>query len=189
MLLKVPRGTQNPQTLVWWPLVLFSSLPAQERQVDRDLKKRNNLPNTHSMLATGPGPESRFPFQVSALNHNVLFRTAFPKGAGNCNNESFVALPWMRWDRVHLSFPTGKSSQPLLLLLFSVAQAGTCLPLCSLPRFCGAKKDRERADSGRSWWHRCFLSPGPSGCLSQQAKCHGQVCFSVFQALGGGRCL
>lgn len=147
------------------------------------------MPSAHATLAAGSGPGPRFPFQVSALLTTVdCLELHFPRG-GSGNNEPFIVFPLMKSDRAHLSFPVEDQVGPFLLLFFSGTQAGACLSLCSAPSFCGAKKDRERADSGRSRWHRCFLSLGQSGCVFQnKLNAMARCVFGTFQALGGGRC-
>lgn len=144
--------------MVWEPLNWFNSFTIQ--MVNRDLEKWNNLSNPHSKLVTGSGLEPRFSFQVSLLWTTITVWSLISQGEKTVTMSLLFYSPWWDLTGSNSSSPLVSRVGPLLLLFFSRTQAGACLSLCFVPSFCSAKKNRERADSGRSWWHRCFLSLG-----------------------------
>lgn len=149
------------------PLVQFDSLTVQlGKQSSREVKQLISSTQQDSNRIWTRIQVS-FPGQCS-FNHNLLFRALFHKER-NSNNDSFILFSLMRPDRVHLFFPASKSGWPPSCYCFSLEpRPGLVLAFVLFPIFIVPRRIGERADSGRSWWHRCFLSLGQSGGAFQR---------------------
>lgn len=128
--------------------------------------------------AAGSGPEPGFPFQVTAFLTTIYcLELHFPRG-GSGNNESFIVLPLMKSDRVYLSFPCRRSGWPPLVIVF-LWDPGWGLPqplFCSQCLWC----QEGYGESGFRQVKVAQMFPVPRPvwlCLSEQAECHGQVCY------------